>query len=100
MKNVAIKNLVVGKEYVFGHHSAVLGFVPTNCHKGACRLVVASVGRKYVKAVGVSGNFDGEGFYEVDVAKEGYRASLVARKEKNPDHPVTYEDIERFVQNL
>lgn len=84
MYNTNIKELVQGKEYVFGFYSDRLGFVPTQCNSGTCRLVVEKAGRKFVsvrlKSGSIDKNYDGEGFFEIDVAKKLYRESLEKRE--------------------
>ena len=100
-KNVHLSKLVVGKEYVFGSYSEILGFVPTACaydtlHKS--RLTIKQIGRKHVQVVSQKGAFDGEGFFEVASAKTGYRASLKARQAKG--YPQTDAEINKLVNAL
>ena len=87
----------VGKEYVLGSVVGA-GLAPCQCNseyspKHPCRLVVTSVGRKYVKAL-ISGYSkpttvgsglelnSGFGLWEIDIAKASYRAGLEARDAK------------------
>lgn len=86
-KNVPIKELVVGKEYVFGSYSERYGFSPISINyygTHSCRAFIEKVGRKYVTVRFECGRIDkkycGEGFFEIDVAKRAYRASLKARQ--------------------
>lgn len=89
---------VVGTEYVFGKHTAHLGFVPTMCAPAPhrCRLTVAAVSGKKIRAVGVAGKFDPEGFFEIEVAKELYRAALI----KQGGEHLTPEKIQQLVDKL
>lgn len=102
MKNVSIKELVAGKQYVFGSYSETLGFVPTRCDFRSCRLTVESVGRKYVSVRLSNGSvdkgYDGNGFFEIDVAKGLYKKSLKDRQSKG--YPQTDAEIDSLVYAL
>jgi hypothetical protein len=109
MNNVALKDLEVGKEYVFGKESDVLGFVPTTCNSryvgdvgGDCRIRVAKIGRKYFKAVGFGNdNFNGEGAFEISTAKKLYREALEKRERAiAPRSILSAEEIDALVEAL
>ncbi len=105
MKNVPIKQIVIGKEYVFGSYSEALGFVPTRCdfsNQHPCRLTVEKVGRKYIDVRFANGSSDkrycGDGFFEIDLAKDLYKKSLKARQSKG--YPQTDAEIDSLVEAL
>lgn len=88
------KTVEVGKEYVLGSMLGA-GLVPCSCNPEphSCRVLIASVGRKYARAVitgytkptqvgsGLVVNSD-DGLWEIDEAKRLYRAGLEARDAK------------------
>lgn len=104
MYNVPIKELVAGKEYVFGDYTESLGFIPVDCAPGPhhSRLTVFRVRRKYVDVRFCDGtvgrSFDGEGFFEIDVAKRLYREAL--KKRQSLGYKQTDEQIEFLVEGL
>lgn len=107
MNNVPMNQLVVGKQYVFGSESLLLGFVPITCNYGTCRPIVQKVKRKYVDVVLNNGSVDtgyhGEGFYEIDVAKKLYRQALEKRErecEAKGYRILTDVEINRCVDQL
>ena len=101
-KNVQIKDLIVGKQYVFGDYSDRLGFIPTCCNGNTCRVIVAKVGRKYVNVQLQNGTidkgYDGEGFFEIEDAKALYFKSLKERQQNG--YPQTDAEIECLVKAL
>lgn len=105
MQHVDIKDLIVGKEYVFGAYFDRLGFVPTQCdssNRHPCRLVIEKVGRKLVTVRFASGKtdkgYDGQGFFEIEDAKVGYRTALKSRQANG--YAQSDAEIEHLVNNL
>lgn len=91
-------NVQVGGEYVLGRIIGA-GLAPCQCNSEynpdhACRVTIASVGRKYAKALvtgytkptqvgsGLAVNSNDSGLWEIEVAKASYRAALEAREAK------------------
>ena len=101
-ENVPFDLIKIGTEYVFGSYTEYLGFTPTICNNGGCRVVVTRKGRSKVFCEDVNnGNWDADGFFEIGNAKRLYRQALELREIKvAPKSILTTQEITQLVNAL